>query len=133
MKVLVIDDDEKSRKLLSILLTEKNIEIVQATNYKDAFDKISQDVKFCFCDINLPEVSGYEIAKQIKGKYPQIPVVAYTANVLPYDCKKLEQSKIFDAVLLKPSPIDEISKVIDKFMKQSLSEKRTVCQLVQFI
>ncbi len=41
MKVLVIDDDEKSRKLLSILLTEKNIEIVQATNYKDAFDKIS--------------------------------------------------------------------------------------------
>jgi len=65
MKVLIVDDDIKSRKILCDLFKIKDIHTVEAESGKKALELISVEFKLCICDIKLPDISGTEVARQI--------------------------------------------------------------------
>ena len=79
-KVLIIDDEEKLRNLLSKIISLEGFEVFQAGDAKYALKKLDmEDVDVVICDVKLPDASGVELSKIIKEKFPAIEVILLTA------------------------------------------------------
>ncbi|TWI81314.1 DNA-binding NtrC family response regulator [Lacibacter cauensis] len=79
-KVLVIDDEEKIRTLLSKIISLEGFEVVQAADCKSGLKKLDQQAfDVVICDVKLPDGSGVELLKTIKEKYPALEIILLTA------------------------------------------------------
>lgn len=79
-KVLIIDDEEKLRSLLSKIISLEGFEVVQAADAKKGLQKLeTNDIDVIICDVKLPDSSGVELSKIIKDKYPAIEIILLTA------------------------------------------------------
>lgn len=80
MKVLIIDDEEKLRNLLSKIIGFEGFEVYQSANIKSGLKRLElEDIDVIICDVKLPDGNGVETAKIIKGKYPAVEVILLTA------------------------------------------------------
>lgn len=78
--VLIIDDEEKLRTLLTRIISLEGFEVLEAEDYKTAQKKlVHAAVDVVLCDVKLPDVSGIDIVKNIKEIYPFIEVILLTA------------------------------------------------------
>lgn len=79
-KVLIIDDEEKLRTLLSKIINLEGFEVLQAGDAKSGLKKLeTADVDVVICDVKLPDGSGLELSKNIKEKYPATEIILLTA------------------------------------------------------
>ena len=79
-KVLIIDDEEKLRSLLSKIISLEGFEVLQAGDVKKGLQKLeTADVDVVICDVKLPDRTGVELSKTIKEKYPAIEIILLTA------------------------------------------------------
>ena len=79
-KVLIIDDEEKLRTLLSKIISLEGFEVLQAGDGKKALQKLeTTNIDVVICDVKLPDGNGVELAKTIKDKYPLIEIILLTA------------------------------------------------------
>lgn len=78
--VLIIDDEEKLRALLSRIIGLEGFEVIQAGDSRAALKKLEQnDVDVVLCDVKLPDGNGVELSKQIKDKFPFVEIILLTA------------------------------------------------------
>ncbi|MBO9594105.1 MAG: sigma-54-dependent Fis family transcriptional regulator [Niabella sp.] len=78
--VLIIDDEEKLRQLLSRIITLEGFEVFQAGDARSGLkqlEKTAADV--VLCDVKLPDENGVELVKKIKARAPQTEVILLTA------------------------------------------------------
>jgi DNA-binding NtrC family response regulator len=79
-KVLIIDDEEKLRTLLSKIISLEGFEVLQAGDAKSSLKKLeTAEIDVVICDVKLPDGSGVELSKIIKEKYPFIEIILLTA------------------------------------------------------
>lgn len=79
-KILIIDDEEKLRSLLTRIISLEGFEVLQAADCRSALKKLeSNEVDLVLCDVKLPDGNGVELAKKIKAVYPLIEVILLTA------------------------------------------------------
>ncbi|MDR0263002.1 MAG: sigma-54 dependent transcriptional regulator [Sphingobacterium sp.] len=79
-RVLLIDDEEKLRKLLSKIISLEGFDVIEAGDIKSGFKKLEvNDVDVVLCDVKLPDGNGVETAKLIKDRYPIVEVILLTA------------------------------------------------------
>ncbi len=79
-RVLIIDDEEKLRNLLSKIIGFEGFEVFQASNIKSGLQRLEvEEIDVIICDVKLPDGSGVDTAKVIKEKYPAIEVILLTA------------------------------------------------------
>jgi len=79
--VLIIDDEDKIRSLLSRIIGLEGYEVVQAQDAKTAFKKLEQnDIDVIICDVKLPDANGVELCAQIKQRYPLCELLMLTAH-----------------------------------------------------
>ncbi len=79
-KVLIIDDEEKLRTLLSKIISLEGFEVIQAADYKNGLKKMDQnDIDVVICDVKLPDGNGLELAKKIKEQNPVVELILLTA------------------------------------------------------
>lgn len=79
-KVLIIDDEEKIRTLLSKIISLEGFEVFQAGDLKNGLKKLeTTDIDVVICDVKLPEANGIESTKTIKEKYPYTEIILLTA------------------------------------------------------
>ncbi len=79
-KILVVDDEESIHLLYKEELEEEGYEVLSALNGEDAlklFDEASPDL--VILDINMPEMDGIEVLRQMKQKRPSVPVILSSA------------------------------------------------------
>jgi two-component system cell cycle response regulator DivK len=79
--ILIVDDEMKSRELLSRVLVGSGWDVITANNGRDALEKI----KVCrphiiVLDMTMPEMDGFEVARSLKSnpEYRTIPILAAT-------------------------------------------------------
>lgn len=78
--ILIIDDEEKLRHLLSRIFELEGFEVFQASNPKSALKLLEQkDIDVVLCDVKLPDMNGIDLAKQIKLTYPLLETIILTA------------------------------------------------------
>ena len=79
-KVLIIDDEEKLRTLLSKIICLEGFEVFQAGDFKRGLQKLeSNDIDVVICDVKLPDGSGVALTKKLKELYPCIEIILLTA------------------------------------------------------
>ncbi|MEP6677402.1 MAG: sigma-54 dependent transcriptional regulator [Ferruginibacter sp.] len=79
-RILIIDDEEKLRTLLSKIITLENFEVVQAADCRSGLKKLEQsEIDVVLSDVKLPDGSGVDLSKKIKALYPNIEVILLTA------------------------------------------------------
>ncbi|MGE8290809.1 MAG: sigma-54-dependent transcriptional regulator [Sphingobacterium sp.] len=80
MKVLIIDDEDKLRNLLSKIISFEGFDVFQASSIKSGLKQLElEDVDVIVCDVKLPDGNGVETAKIIKSKYPAVEIILLTA------------------------------------------------------
>ena len=68
-KVLIIDDEEKLRKLMSRIIQLENYEVFEVGDCKSALKRLeNQDIDVILCDVKLPDGNGIDLSKNIKEK-----------------------------------------------------------------
>lgn len=78
--ILIVDDEEKLRNLLSRIITLEGFEVIQAGDCQAALKKIEHsNVDVVLCDVKLPDGNGVELTKTIKERFPTIEVILLTA------------------------------------------------------
>ena len=119
MKILIIDDEESMRHMLSIILKKEGYDAVSAESGRQAIKILEkEDFDFILCDIRMPEMSGMEFLKTITSLAPDhwslTPVVimmsAYGAIDTAIECMKLGA---YDYIS-KPFKTDEIILTLKK-------------------
>ena len=79
-KILVVDDEEKLRKLLSRIIELEGFEVHQAENLKVAAKKLAQlPIDVVLCDVKLPDGNGVAFVEQVKVTHPTVEIILLTA------------------------------------------------------
>jgi CheY-like chemotaxis protein/CHASE3 domain sensor protein len=123
--VLVIEDHELQSLVVKEQLAEKGIEVAQAFTGREALEMLEKRTFDCIIlDLNLPDISGFELLDQIKTqeKFTHVPVIINTAMELDQD-KIAHIMKYSEAMVLKSNKsndrlIDEVSLFMNKLNKQ---------------
>ena len=104
-RVLVIDDDSKSRRIFEINLNSMGYETVMANNGEEAMEILAGDSYFdlIITDVAMPFLTGFELSKKLKEytETKEIPVIATSAF---HDWHKAieEHELIVDGFIPKP-------------------------------
>lgn len=78
--ILIIDDEEKLRTLLTRIISLEGFDVIQASDFKSAFKKLEQnDIDIVLCDVKLPDGNGVEFSKKIKDSFPLVEIILLTA------------------------------------------------------
>ena len=109
--VLIIEDDEKSRRLLSDVLSFHGYHILQTDRGEQGVELLdaADDVSLVLMDIQLPGISGFEALARIRASTlrAQPKVVAVTASVMESDRRRILDAG-FDACMPKPVNLKEL-------------------------
>ncbi|WON97338.1 MULTISPECIES: sigma-54 dependent transcriptional regulator [Sphingobacterium] len=79
-RILLIDDEEKLRKLMAKIISLEGFDVIEAADIKSGLKKLEvSDVDVVLCDVKLPDGNGVETAKLIKERYPIVEIILLTA------------------------------------------------------
>ena len=81
MKILVVDDESRMRKLVRDFLVNNDFSVIEASNGKEALDRFYEepDIALIILDVMMPELDGYEVLKRIREE-SKVPVIMLTAK-----------------------------------------------------
>lgn len=81
MKILVVDDESRIRKLVKDFLVKNDFEVVEAANGKEAVDIFFEqnDFALVILDIMMPIMDGWQVCREIR-EYSQTPIIMLTAK-----------------------------------------------------
>lgn len=110
--VLVVDDNESYRKMLTVFLNKYNYNVITANNGKEALDKLTENpqIKLVLTDYDMPEMNGLELTFKIRNNSSfnkKLPIIGISAS------EKKQTSTQFlkhgaDDFLVKPFSYDEL-------------------------
>lgn len=99
-RILVVDDNEEIREILTILLTGDGYEVVTASDGDEAFEKVDDTITLIILDVNMPRKSGFLACSEIRKK-TLVPILFLTARTQESD-KAMGFSAGADDYISKP-------------------------------
>lgn len=123
IKILVVDDEEKMRKLVKIYLNKEGYSVEEAVDGKDALDKFfSSQFSLVLLDVMMPNVDGWSVCKRIRES-SSVPIIMFSARGEEYD--KLFGFELgVDDYITKPFSPKEMVARVKAVLKRSLGNKR---------
>lgn len=117
LKTLIIEDDKIGRKFASLVLSDLNCQLTIVKDGEEALNNINEKYDVIFSDVGLPDISGFEIAREIRK--PSNPnhkttLIAITGHAAEHDKKACEEVG-FDDVLKKPLSMDGFKSALIKW------------------
>ena len=81
LKILVVDDESRMRKLVKDFLTKKNFQVLEAGNGEEAMDIFyeEKDIALIILDVMMPKMDGWEVCREIL-KNSKVPIIMLTAR-----------------------------------------------------
>lgn len=124
-KILIVEDDHFFCKILSEIIIDQGIKCINAYNVQDALNLDLHDVDAAVIDVmlpNIPELSGIELdetrgnflsgvalARKIKKKFPQIPIILFSADIAGGEAKQWAREQHVKFVYKNEGPMAIIS------------------------
>ncbi|MFQ9515119.1 MAG: response regulator transcription factor [Eubacterium sp.] len=81
LKILVVDDEDRMRKLVKDFLVRKQYQVVEAANGEEAIDLFveNNDFALVLLDVMMPKMDGWEVCREIR-KFSKVPIIMLTAK-----------------------------------------------------
>ncbi len=117
-KIMTVDDSPSVRQMVSFTLQDAGYEVVEASDGQDALDKLQGQVDMIITDLNMPNMDGIELIKNVRGNadYKFIPIVMLTTE--SQDSKKKEGKEAgATGWIVKPFKPPQILGVVQKLLK----------------
>lgn len=117
-KIMVIDDEEPIRKLLTRILTGSGYDVVSASNGKDALGKLeSHSVDLIMLDMNMPEMDGLNFLRWVREKdITHVPVLMVSGNDNPDNIVESYKLGVYDFIR-KPEKTEVMLKRVENGLK----------------
>ena len=124
-KILIADDEELIRRLISDCLIKEGHQVLEAEDGLQALSLFRQntDVSLCILDIMMPEIDGWEVCRKIR-ETSGVPVMLVSARSQDFDQIMGFESGADDYVT-KPFSLAILSKRIDTLLQRGAVQKPT--------
>jgi len=119
--ILIVDDSESIREVVSAALIESGFEVVQGVDGKDGLDNLhkrSKDIKLIISDLNMPNMDGIELVKEVRSdeRFKYLPIIMLTTE--SQMGKKMEAKQAgATGWIIKPFEKAKLLNVINKVMR----------------
>ena len=116
MKRILVAEDNDSNFLLMNFILKNNYEIIRAINGKDAVEKATlEHPDLILMDMKMPVMGGIEATRLIRVTYPDLPIIAVTANAFDSDRQNALEAGCND-FLAKPVTAAACLKCIERLL-----------------
>ena len=123
IKVLVVDDEARMRKLINDFLTIKGFSVIEAADGEEAVDIFcsSRDISLIILDVMMPKMNGWEVVKTIR-KTSKVPIIMLTARGEEAD--ELQGFKLgVDEYISKPFSPKILTARVDAILRRTQADK----------
>ncbi|MDD3174707.1 MAG: response regulator transcription factor [Herbinix sp.] len=81
LKILVVDDESRMRKLVKDFLVRKDYDVIEAENGEQAIDVFftKKDIALIILDVMMPKLDGWQVCREIR-QYSKVPIIMLTAK-----------------------------------------------------
>lgn len=81
LKILVVDDEARMRKLVKDFLLKSNYEVIEAEDGSQALDLFyeKKDIALIILDVMMPKLDGWEVCREVR-QYSKVPIIMLTAK-----------------------------------------------------
>jgi two-component system cell cycle response regulator DivK len=117
-KILIVEDNALNLKLFDAFLVQHGYHTIHSTDGLDVFEIVrEQRPNLILMDIQLPQVLGTEIARQLKAEPDlcRVPIIAVTACAMRGDEERIRSSGC-DEFLTKPVQLNDLKAAISRFI-----------------
>src|SRR4051795_883267 len=123
-RVLVVDDDDVIRQLITVNLELEGFEVIPASDGQDALDKVKQaQPHVVTLDVMMPRLDGWEAATRLRNdpETAHIKVILLSARAQEVDIQRGQQIGV-DAYLTKPFDPDELIDTVRRLFEAASTE-----------
>ncbi|MBQ2406660.1 MAG: response regulator transcription factor [Lachnospiraceae bacterium] len=81
LKILVVDDESRMRKLVRDFLVKQNYDVIEAADGSEALDAFfaDQSIALVILDVMMPKLDGWQVCQEIRN-YSKVPIIMLTAR-----------------------------------------------------
>jgi len=122
--ILVVEDEEEVRKLVTRSLKKQGYKVLEASQGKEVFSLCEEQggpIHLMVTDVVMPEMTGVELAKHIKQVYPEMKVLymsGYNSDRVAIDCESLGKGIEF---IQKPFTVYKLARKIREVLDKQFS------------
>ncbi len=123
--VLYIDDEEPLVLLVTRILERHGYRCSATTDPREALEWIDKDPQafdLVLTDMNMPGMSGIDVAREVLARRPTLPVVITTGYVRASDVAATRSLGIRD-LILKPDTIDELATLVERYLHEPVQHR----------
>lgn len=124
-KILVVDDDDQTRRLFRMVLEKAGYEVSEAANGRYALNHLdSEMVDLIVADIIMPDMEGLETIQHITKRFPTIKIIAISGGgkIGPDDYLKMARALGAHRALQKPIDPDDLQEAVRELLTPHPSE-----------
>lgn len=122
--ILIIDDEEKLRSLLTRIITLEGFTVIEANNLKAGLKILEKEqIDVILCDVKLPDGNGVEFVKEIKPKFPLVEIILLTAYGNIADGVQAMRNGAYDYIT-KGDDNDKIIPLLNSALEKVQLQKR---------
>jgi CheY-like chemotaxis protein len=115
-KILIIDDSQVIRDLLTDLLSDLGHVVILAVDGGEGLSiAMGQDFDVCICDLHIPKKNGYEVFREVSEAKPTLPFIM--TDSLPDHLAEMATTAGAPYCLKKPFDLDQLRSVLDELLK----------------
>ena len=118
VKVLIVEDNDKLRRMIDIYLKQNNFKTYTAKDGLEALDILDDNyIDLVICDIMMPNMDGFELIKELRTVYKELPIIIVTAKESKDD--KMMGFKLgTDDYMIKPIDLEELLMRIQALLRR---------------
>jgi DNA-binding response OmpR family regulator len=133
LKILVVDDEERMRKLVKDFLVNKDFTVIEAEDGEEAIKIFFDDksIKLIILDVMMPKMDGWEVLETVR-KYSQVPVIMLTAKSDERDELKGFELGV-DEYITKPFSPKILVARVEAILRRSIGGKNDIISAVGIV
>jgi two-component system chemotaxis response regulator CheY len=122
MKILIVDDDATTRKLLGLYLKANGFEVAYAENGLEGLEKLgAENPNLVIADINMPYMDGIEFVKTVRTGSNAIPILMVTTEADPEERERALSVGV-NGYLVKPVTAEVVTQHIRHILQNMFAQ-----------
>ena len=113
-RILLIEDEPESRRVLAQLLEHHRFEVIEAENGRQGIRKyLAHPIDLVICDLTLPGISGAAFCRQVAERHPALaPRLVLTSGDAAAAAREVQRAALACPVLGKPFSLADLERVV---------------------